>query len=1166
MIKLRCLRAALLCGAVAFITLDSEPAKADPITSSIAAWTAVMTTTTAASAVAVYTAVNIGLQLALAVGLQYVTSSLSGGGGGQQKNATGLRTSIEFGDIRPRSIGIGKFSTGGSLVYANTFTYPGSNKANEYLVMVIALSDAKMAGLDKIFVGDVAGTYSTGGSTDANIPGYSIAEFEEGGEKYLWAQFYDGSQSTADSKLVTRFASDPDYPYPSSMIGTGVAYVILTARYNPGKFPGWPRYKFEGRGTAFYDQRLDSTSGGSGSHRFNDQSTWALTHNPMVVANNILRGFSAPTSGSPAWLYGLQTMNASRVPTASWFAAMNECDSTINGIGGSPEAKYRCGFELSVDQEPADILDDLMKSCNARMCESGGIYKPMVGAVGASVLSFTDDDIIITAAQTFEQFPSLADTVNGIRAKYAEPAESWNMKDAPPLYNSTYETEDGGRRLLADLSYDLVPYAGQVQRLMDSALLEARKFRKHTITLPPSAFKLEPNDTVTWTSVRNGYSSKLFRVLAVTVQESLDVTVVIAECDPADYDFDPGSDYRAVTTQIIYSPGSTALNAPTGLSVSASFKSLVLTWTNTENFDVEATEIWRSASSSFGGASKAADVAPDATSWIDDGLGTGTSYWYWIRYRKIDRSVSSYQPSSGGAGATASTVTAGTTDIADGSITTVKLGDAQVTTQKIGDGQVSTAKIGDSQVTTQKIGDSQITTVKIGDLQVTTDKLGNGSVSTGKLGIGPGTNMLWGAVPGTNPNRYNYVQYNPDAITYASGTYGVFLSTTSAPFGGGGAADDWTLPDFSTWHILQNNADGDPTGTTYFGCCRVTKLDGTTDPYYPVEEGKSYEFSAYTGAHRCKVDLIIEWRNSSGTYLSETVSSDYNDASASGGATLAGYKRLVARGVAPSGATQVTLSHRKYHTKNGETNSYMFITRSMFCEIGANVYQAVPWTAPPYGLFHAENIFSNSITAAKIAANTITASQIAANTITAAQIASSTITASQIAASTITATELATGAITAGKIAASAIDTSSLMVDGVVVTAKIGSGAATTHVSSSGTGPTTLSSTSVWTDLCTATITTNGSPVEVWGVCGFYNNTGSTRYANYRIVRDGSLVWPPSGYEYVRLEDGDYTFCPALIIQTPSQGTYTYKLQAKGYDSTGLEAFGYGLATDEIRR
>ena len=78
----------------------------------------------------------------------------------------------------------------------------------------------------------------------------------------------------------------------------------------------------------------------------------------------------------------------------------------------------------------------------------------------------TDGVIISTEEQSFTPFFGLADTVNGISASYPSPADAWNSKVAPPLRNTDYQTLDGGRRLMATVSLDFVPYDGQVQRLV----------------------------------------------------------------------------------------------------------------------------------------------------------------------------------------------------------------------------------------------------------------------------------------------------------------------------------------------------------------------------------------------------------------------------------------------------------------------------------------------------------------------------------------------------------------------------------------------------------------------------------------------------------------------------------------------------------------------------
>ena len=75
----------------------------------------------------------------------------------------------------------------------------------------------------------------------------------------------------------------------------------------------------------------------------------------------------------------------------------------------------------------------------------------------------------------------------------------------------------------------------------------------------------------------------------------------------------------------------------------------------------------------------------------------------------------------------------GTSQIANGAVTTDKINDSDVTSGKLASGAVTTAKIADSNVTTGKIADANITTAKIADAQVTTAKIVDANVTTAKL-------------------------------------------------------------------------------------------------------------------------------------------------------------------------------------------------------------------------------------------------------------------------------------------------------------------------------------------------------------------------------------------------------------------------------------------------
>ncbi|WP_208245109.1 phage tail protein (plasmid) [Rhizobium sp. T1470] len=253
-------------------------------------------------------------------------------------------------------------------------------------------------------------------------------------------------------------------------------------------FSGFPAVTFVVDGIPLYDPSKDSTVvGGSGPQRYSDPSTWGGDGDrlPAVQTYNIMRGLRFGTR----WVYGVQGLTTARLPVQNWITAINECRKVIVSVSGDG-TQYRSGGEISVDQPVNATVENLLTACQGSLSEIGGVYRLFVGEPGTPTISFTDDDILSTDGQTFTPFYGLADTINGINGTYPEPANGWVTQTAPPYLRPDLEAKDGNRRLLADVSFDLVPYAEQVQRLMKSALLAALRARRHTIVLPPSFWRM----------------------------------------------------------------------------------------------------------------------------------------------------------------------------------------------------------------------------------------------------------------------------------------------------------------------------------------------------------------------------------------------------------------------------------------------------------------------------------------------------------------------------------------------------------------------------------------------------------------------------------------------------------------------------------------------------
>ncbi len=491
---------------------------------------------------------NAAVTIGASLGLSYAAKALAGNPTANTQSSgastSGVQGNLQTGGAIPRSFNLGLSITAGSLVYANTWgtIQPGGSAStpNAYLTQVIALSDLPGGSLQQIWVnGDLV-------TLNGHVDDYGsvVGQYVKDSQPYLWIKYYDGTQTAADT-FLTGTVSSTDRPWESTRVGKGVAYVVVTSLVNDTLWTGFPTFKFAVSGIPLYDPTQDSTNGGSGSQRYSDPTTWGGDGDqlPAVQLYNVLRGIRY----NGAWLYGLQNMTQARLPTINWNAQIAKCRATITGVDG-PEPTYRSGGQISVDQQTVNTVEALLTACQGRVSEIGGFYKVHLGTPDSFSFSFTDDDILSTETQTFTPFFGLADSVNGITATYPDPTQGWNTTTAPPLYSSTFEAQDGNRRLLANPAFDFVPYAEQVQRLQSSALEEARRARQHTIVLPPEFWIVEPGDVGEWTSTRNGYESKLFRVDGTIDKANLDTALSLTEVDPTDYDWDHSTDYVSPTS------------------------------------------------------------------------------------------------------------------------------------------------------------------------------------------------------------------------------------------------------------------------------------------------------------------------------------------------------------------------------------------------------------------------------------------------------------------------------------------------------------------------------------------------------------------------------------------------------------------------------------------
>lgn len=643
----------------------------------------------------------------------------------------GVTGHLQTGGQVPRMLIMGWRATAGSLVWANTW---GEEKKtpNAYFTQVIALSDMPCRELVGI---EVNGEKCTILFNEPHERGFPVEEYRKDGTDYLWVRFHDGNQTTADAFIRAR-AATPAYPYNANRVGRGICYVVATARVHEELWTGFPAFKWEVIGMPLYDISKDTTKGGVGPQRLNDPTTWGGDgdHLMAVQAYNLLRGIWYNSQ----WVYGLQKTTDYNLPNAWWISQIEKCRIPFEGPDGNIPS-IRTSIEIPVSENPADVLEALLIGGNAKITESGGIYKLYLGEPGASVGAINDDVIISTQERTFTPFYTLENTVTGIEANYPEPLEGWNSKTSTPLYDLALEADAGDRRLLSSLSIDTVPYNAQVQKIMLQAIKEAARARRHTIVLPPEYWIYEPGDVITFNSVEHGYVDKLFRIDGVMDLDNMDVMWDITEVDPTDYDWNFTSDYVPPTFAPIGPIRPPEQNVEGwdaepwivyDASAEARRPAARLSWDgDQDDVDFVRYEIRHKVTGDIIESMSVAVAIGEVI--VTDGILPNQIYEARGKYFAISGRPFEW---TGWVEFISPNVLLNTGDLADGSITTNKLIDQAITEVKLANRAVTNLKIGLTAVTDELIANGAIVTSKLADLAVSSAKVAEAAIITSKLG------------------------------------------------------------------------------------------------------------------------------------------------------------------------------------------------------------------------------------------------------------------------------------------------------------------------------------------------------------------------------------------------------------------------------------------------
>jgi hypothetical protein len=431
--------------------------------------------------------------------------------------------------------------------------HESSGSDQEYIDYIIVTAAHKVKSITEIWFEDKQAWTSSGGVT-ARYSGYlTIATVLEG--------------TSANTISI-----NGGFIWGATRRLTGCAYVHLrvkrTGNTKKAESPlvqGLPsRVTIKGEGAPLYDPRKDSTvTGGSGSHRANDQTTWGSYTDPDDCDNPALQllfhllgwkinGVLSVGCGVPS----------TRIDLESFITAANICDENVALAGGGTQKRYRTSGTYSDSDDRMEIINVFLASMNGTLRDNGGklTVTVMKNDLANYVLTFDDSDVL----DEFEwnQTRGLNDSYNVARGRYVDPSDNslYQLVDYPEI---RITSPDGIERVMTvDLPY--VEDGKRAQRIAKQVLQRNQYRGMFSATFTAKAMGCAVGDVVRLTFTPLGWTNKLFRVISQQINFNGQVPLVLVEENAAIYAWDAEEEAPVTpTAPTVYDP----LNNPLILGI-----------------------------------------------------------------------------------------------------------------------------------------------------------------------------------------------------------------------------------------------------------------------------------------------------------------------------------------------------------------------------------------------------------------------------------------------------------------------------------------------------------------------------------------------------------------------------------------------------------------------
>jgi hypothetical protein len=440
-----------------------------------------------------------------------------------------------------------------------------SGTDNNYLYMAGVLCEGGGNGIesvDEIYVNDKLVTWS-GALTDGTTRTVNSSDtnYYKDGASLISVQAFYGLDNQSVSSIL-----DESTNWGSNHKLSGVAYLAFKFTWNQDAFNSLPEVKVVLKGKKIYDPRLDSTKGGSGSHRQDTASTWTYSNNSSLVLLDYLRNAR----------YGKALPNtAFETNYDSFKSSADLCDTQVTPYSGGTDIDlFQTNIVLDTEQKLIDNVRELLNPMRAIFTYTQGKYFLIIENTGSSQLSLNSNNIIGGIKIFGEKKNSKFNRVIGT---FVNPSKEWQEDTItfPPADDSglpssdqyaTLLAEDNGTNLEGNFTFQGITNPYQAEELCEIILKRSRNALAVEVMVTSEALNLTIGDLVDLTYTTGGFSSKLFRVYGLTINTDSSVSLKLIEHQDNFYTWSEKSEAPTIADTTLPNPN--LVQAPASVTLS----------------------------------------------------------------------------------------------------------------------------------------------------------------------------------------------------------------------------------------------------------------------------------------------------------------------------------------------------------------------------------------------------------------------------------------------------------------------------------------------------------------------------------------------------------------------------------------------------------------------